>query len=60
MLLFEKFNGMGYNKTGLYSPYLWSYTNYYVKGKFTGHGKFDPDAKSKQPGTAAILKILNL
>jgi lysozyme family protein len=59
LLLFERFNGMGYNKRGLYSPYLWSYTNWYVKGKFTGDGKFDPNALSKQPGTAAILKVLN-
>ncbi len=58
LFLFEKFNGLGYNKRGMLSPYLWSYTNHYVKGKFVLDGKFDPEAVSKQPGCAAILKLL--
>lgn len=58
--LFEKFNGMGYKKRGLNSPYLWSYTNHYTKGKFVMDGKYDPNAVSKQPGTAAIMKGLGI
>lgn len=58
LYLFEKFNGMGYNKRGLPSPYLWSYTSHYVKGKYDQDGHYDPELVSKQPGTAAILKML--
>ena len=54
----EKYNGLGYRKKGIYSPYLWSATNHYVKGKYVSDGRFNPDAVSKQIGGAAILLIL--
>jgi len=60
LFLFEKYNGMGYNKKGLLSPYLWSYTNHYTKGKYTGDGKYDPNAVSKQPGTVCLMKQLGV
>ena len=60
LYLFEKFNGFGYVKRGINTPYLWSYTNHYSKGKFAGDGKFDPNLVSKQPGTAAIMKALKV
>lgn len=52
--LFEKYNGLGYRNKGLRSPYVWSYTTLYEKGKYTSDGKFDKNAVSKQPGTAAL------
>jgi lysozyme family protein len=58
--LFEKYNGMGYKKKGLSSPYLWSYTQFYTKGKYVADGKYDPNAISKQPGVAAIMKELGV
>lgn len=58
--LFEKFNGLGYRKRGVPSPYLWSYTQHYTKGKFVADGKFDPEAVSKQPGVVALMKGLNV
>lgn len=57
---FEKFNGMGYRKRGIPSPYLWSYTQHYAKGKFVIDRKFDPNAVSKQPGCAALMKGLGV
>ena len=30
----ERFNGLGYIKRGINSPYLWSYSNHYTKGKY--------------------------
>lgn len=60
LFLFEKYNGMGYNKRNLLSPYLWSYTNHYTKGKYAFDGKYDPNLVSKQPGVAAIMKTLNV
>lgn len=56
--LFERYNGMGYKKKGLPSPYLWSYTQFYTKGKYVKDGKYDPNAISKQPGVTAIMKEL--
>ena len=56
--LFERYNGMGYKKKGLSSPYLWSYTQFYTKGKYVKDGEYDPNAISKQPGVAAIMKEL--
>lgn len=58
--LFEKFNGLGYKKKGVPSPYLWSYTDQYLSGKYVADGKYDPNAVSRQPGTAAIMKVLGI
>jgi len=54
----EIYNGVGYRKHGINSPYLWAATNQYTKGKFTTDGHFDPEAVSKQIGAAPILKHL--
>jgi len=54
----EKYNGIGYytyhNK--MLTPYLWSYSNHYTKGKYGSDGKFDANLVSKQPGCAVLLK----
>lgn len=52
----ERFNGMGYAQMGLPSPYVWSGTNQYVKGKYVSDGKFDPDHVDTQLGVALVLK----
>lgn len=54
----EKYNGFGYRTRGVRSPYLWSGTNHYTRGKFTADGQFDPAAVSKQIGAAALLRPL--
>lgn len=58
--LFERYNGLAYKKKRLQSPYLWSYTQFYTKGKYVKDGKYDPNAVSKQPGVAAIMKELGV
>lgn len=56
---FEAHNGFGYRRyRNINSPYLWSFTNHYVNGKYISDGRYDEDAISKQPGVAAILKFL--
>jgi lysozyme family protein len=40
------------------TPYLWSYSNHYTKGKYYADDQWDPNYVSKQPGTAVILKAL--
>ncbi len=56
----EGYNGWGYRlrKPSTVSPYLWSYSGHYSKGKFTGDGKFDAEAISLQCGAAVLLREL--
>lgn len=50
-------NGFGYRKyTNIKSPYLWSFTNLYIKGKYDVDGHFNPSLVSTQCGGMAILK----
>jgi lysozyme family protein len=52
----EGFNGFGTRARGINTPYLWSFSNHYTKGKFVKDGKFDPEAVSKQCGAALLLR----
>jgi lysozyme family protein len=56
----EKYNGFGYRlqNTGVNTPYLWSFTNQYTKGKFIADHVFNPNKKSDQAGAMALLKVL--
>lgn len=56
----ETYNGTGYRRRGIPSPYLWSYTDQYARGKYVEDGVFDPSAVSDQAGAAAILKVLDV
>lgn len=65
LFFLECYNGLGYmigtgqNTTPpKTSPYLWSMTTIYEKGKYAFDGAFDPELVSKQAGAAAILKGL--
>jgi lysozyme family protein len=55
----EQFNGFGYRRFGIASPYLWSFSTIYSKGKFVADGVFRADAVSKQCGAATVLKYLH-
>jgi len=56
----ESFNGWGYRqpKINIPSPYLWSFTSAYEKGKFISDGKYSPIAVSQQAGAMAVLRAL--
>ncbi len=56
---FEKYNGFGYRKNNINSPYLWSGSNQYSKGKYVKDNVFDPQAVSAQIGTAVILRRMS-
>lgn len=58
----ELFNGLGYLRKhpDILSPYLWSKTDMYTKGKYTSDGKIDVNCVDQQPGVVAILKALVL
>ncbi|PTX92110.1 hypothetical protein DB346_24490 [Verrucomicrobia bacterium LW23] len=55
----EKYNGWGYFRhTNILSPYLWSMSNHYTRGKYVADGKFDASAISQQVGAAVLLAVL--
>lgn len=58
LIYLEAYNGLGYRRKGLLSPYVWSFTTAYVSGKFVADGVYDASAVSNQVGAAAILKML--
>jgi lysozyme family protein len=58
LYLLEKYNGFGYRKMEKPTPYLWSFSNLYEKGKYVADGRFDPQTISKQCGAAIMVKAL--
>ena len=54
----ERYNGWGYRKfhANTLSPYLWSGTNHYSRGKYVADGQWSATAVSGQSGAMAILK----
>lgn len=56
----EGYNGFGYRQhhADVPTPYLWSYSNHYTKGKYGSDGHFDPNLVSQQCGAAVLLHAL--
>ncbi len=56
----EAYNGFGYRKSSINinTPYLWSFSNHYTKGKYVADGSYSPTAVSKQCGAAVIVRRL--
>jgi lysozyme family protein len=52
----ESYNGFGYRKRQVASPYLWSFSTHYEKGKFTADGAFSPGAVSRQCGGGTLWR----
>jgi len=55
LTLLELYNGLGYARKDLPSPYIWASTNQYVRGKYVRDGVFDPNVVDQQFGCAALL-----
>jgi|TARA_R100000084_G_scaffold109319_1_gene75681 lysozyme family protein len=57
----ERYNGLGYLKYRKHvnSPYLWSGTWHYDKGKYVADGKWSNTARSSQVGVVPILLELD-
>jgi len=60
LVAFEGYNGTGYRRRGVPSPYLWSFTDQYRCGKYVEDGRYDAQAVSKQCGCAALLRELGV
>jgi uncharacterized protein (TIGR02594 family) len=56
----EGFNGWGYwhYHPEVKTPYLWSFSNLYTKGKYTADGKWSATAVSDQCGAMVVLRRL--
>lgn len=54
----ERYNGWGYRlyHPHVLSPYLWSFSNNYVSGKYVADGTWADGAISKQCGAAVLLR----
>lgn len=55
LTLLELYNGLGYAHMGHPSPYIWSGTDQYSRGKYTSDHHFDPNAVDRQLGCAIML-----
>lgn len=58
LTLLERYNGVGYVNRGLPSPYLWSGTDQYSRGKYVRDGVFDPNEVDKQLGCAGLIMAM--
>lgn len=56
----EQYNGLGYRHRGVADPYLWSWTDQYISGKYIADFMYSTTAVDHQPGCVAILKCLGI
>jgi lysozyme family protein len=56
----EAYNGWGYRShhPETPTPYLWSFSNHYTRGKYVADGTWSATAVSQQAGAAVLLKRL--
>lgn len=54
----EHYNGLGYHNRGRTSPYVWSGTDNYDRGKYVADGQFDPNTRDRQLGVVAMIRSL--
>jgi lysozyme family protein len=54
----EGYNGWGYrlHHPHVQSPYLWSFSNHYKRGKYVADGRWSETAVSRQAGAAVLLR----
>jgi len=58
LTLLEQYNGLGYARRGVPSPYIWAGTDQYRCGKYVRDGVYDPNAVDRQLGCAGLLKAM--
>lgn len=54
----EGYNGFGYRSKQVHSPYLWSFSNNYLQGKYVEDKTWSATAKSQQCGAAVMIHEL--
>ena len=56
---FEAYNGFGYRSHHINSPYVWSYSQYYVQGGYPSDNVWSDTYVSKQAGLGLLIKALS-
>ena len=56
----EGYNGLGYKKRRIPTPYLWAGTNVEKSGRYVRDGVWDANARSNQIGIVPVLKELRV
>src|SRR5262249_53572875 len=54
----EEYNGLGYAARHQPSPYIWSGTDQYQRGKYVRDGVYDPNVVDSQLGCAGLLRSM--
>lgn len=52
----EYYNGLGYYNKGKPSPYVWSGTDQYSRGKYVADGRYSSVTKDRQLGVVAMIQ----
>jgi lysozyme family protein len=60
LTLLELYNGEGYARMGKPSPYIWSMSDQYVRGKYIRDHVYDPNVVDVQTGCAPLLARMAL
>ena len=60
LTMLEQYNGLGYANRNVPSPYLWSGTDQYTKGKYVADHVYDPNVVDLQLGCAGLLKFMGI
>jgi len=60
LTMLEKYNGLGYYRKGLPSPYVWAGTDQYTSGKYTSDGVYNASVVDTQLGVAGLLKFMGV
>lgn len=55
----EYYNGLGYHYKDKPSPYVFSGTNQYDRGKYVADGKYDSSVRDSQLGTMAMIQAIH-
>jgi lysozyme family protein len=55
----EGYNGFGYRPKKVNSPYLWSFSNQYDRGKYVNDGVWSASTQSQQCGAAVMIHELS-
>src|SRR5262247_1633552 len=56
----ERYNGFGYRRHGINSPYLWSFSNNYSSGKYVADGQWSSSAVDAQCGVMPLLQRMKV
>lgn len=54
----ERFNGFGYVRRSINSPYVWAGSNHYIRGKYVADGVFSATHIDQQLGTMSVMAAL--